>query len=477
MRRRTSFTAVVSLGAVWAMSACGIPTDKDPEVIGDAPTDFDASSGAAPETFEPTLVAEETVGNFLKAVSGDPDSRDDRLNLFTVSGEEHFSEPSEGIRLVADLAIEPVHDANDLDSATVTVTGSVVGTYLEDGSVRMNATPADYDETFTLQREDIQEVWKMNSLPMQVALDYDYFSECVRAGADVLPGRAGRAPRPRPALDLPTSSTPRPASACSSNGSSSAPPSSPASRRATRSRPAPSASSRPRTAPSRSTSRSARPSTTRPPRPLPRRSSGASASTAISCSPRMARPGPRARRRDWRELERHPAWTCPRPRTSSPTARCGSTRADQRVTQNSPEHPWVGFQRRRPAAGRGRARGDQIAAVVAGSGGDVLQTGANASTMRAVTGPQRGPRRPAVARRRHRARHRRRRADPGHPAHRGDADAGPGGPGDRDGARGGRSAPGLCRGRFRLGGPAGPGRGREPHRGRCRAGSARTSRT
>lgn len=175
MRRRTSLAAAAALGAAWALTACGIPTNNSPEVVGDAPTDFDSSSGANPTVFKPTTSAEETVENFLKASSGDPASRDDRLNAFTVSGNEPFSEPSEGIRLVADLGIA-VSSTEDIYSVTVEVTGSVVGTYLEDGSVRMNPTASGYDETFTLQRDDIDDLWQMNTLPKQVALDYDYFT-------------------------------------------------------------------------------------------------------------------------------------------------------------------------------------------------------------------------------------------------------------------------------------------------------------
>lgn len=175
MRRRTSLAAAAALGAAWALTACGIPTDKAPEVVSDAPTDFDSSSGANPTVYGPTEVAEETVANFFKAASGDPDSRDDRLNSFTVDGDAQFSEPSEGIRLVASLDVA-VNDSSDLNSVTVTVTGSVVGTYLEDGSVRMDATAGDYEETFTLQRKEIAEQWKMSALPVRVALDYSHFT-------------------------------------------------------------------------------------------------------------------------------------------------------------------------------------------------------------------------------------------------------------------------------------------------------------
>ncbi|MDA1358585.1 hypothetical protein O1R50_03065 [Glycomyces luteolus] len=176
MRRRTSLAAATALAAAWALAGCGIPTGKAPEVVGDAPTDFDSSSGANPTVYLPTTSATDTVANFLKAASGDPDGRDDRLNEFTVSGEEPFSEPDAGISLVASLSMS-LNESEDLNVVTVTVTGSVVGSYADDGSVRMHSNPGEYDETFTMQRQDFQEPWKMSTLPVQVALDYDHFTQ------------------------------------------------------------------------------------------------------------------------------------------------------------------------------------------------------------------------------------------------------------------------------------------------------------
>jgi hypothetical protein len=175
MRRRTSLAAATAIGAVWALTACGIPTGRAPEVIGDAPTDFDESSGTSAESWEPTTDAQETVANFYRAAAGDPASRDDRLHRFTAGDDDPFSGPEEGIRLLADLDLA-LSDAGDLQAATVTVTGSVVGNYLEDGSVRMNPTPTEYSETLTLRRASIGEAWEMLTLPKQVALDYDYFT-------------------------------------------------------------------------------------------------------------------------------------------------------------------------------------------------------------------------------------------------------------------------------------------------------------
>jgi hypothetical protein len=176
MRRRTSLAAATAIGAVWALTACGIPTGRAPEVIGDAPTDFDESSGTSAQSWEPTNDAQETVANFYRAAAGDPASRDDRLYRFTAAGDDDpFSEPEEGIRLIADLELA-LSDAGDLQAATVTVTGSVVGDYLDDGSVRMHPTPTEYSEILTLQRASIGDAWEMLTLPKQVAIDYDYFA-------------------------------------------------------------------------------------------------------------------------------------------------------------------------------------------------------------------------------------------------------------------------------------------------------------
>ncbi|WP_284075282.1 LpqB family beta-propeller domain-containing protein [Glycomyces harbinensis] len=174
MRRRTSLAAALALGVTWVASACGIPSDKAPEVVGDAPSDFDQSSGTSAEAFGPELDAVPTVENYLKAAGGNAEGRDDRLNAFTAS-EKQFSEPSIGIDLLDNISVVTA-SATGVTSATVTVTGSVVGTYLPDGSVRMNAAPRDYDETFTLQRETLQDLWSISVLPSQAMLDYDQFT-------------------------------------------------------------------------------------------------------------------------------------------------------------------------------------------------------------------------------------------------------------------------------------------------------------
>jgi hypothetical protein len=175
VRRRTSLAAAIALGTAWAAAACGIPANKDPEVIDDAPTDFGESSGTAAEVFEPTSQADETVGNFLKAAAGDPASRDDRLNLFTASHTEQFSDAASGIRLLDDIVISVDGGGSPIESASVTVTGTIIGLYLDDGSVRMG-TPTAYEETFMLKRDGgLQDIWEFQSQPSQVSLDYQQF--------------------------------------------------------------------------------------------------------------------------------------------------------------------------------------------------------------------------------------------------------------------------------------------------------------
>ncbi|GAA1687114.1 hypothetical protein GCM10009830_38310 [Glycomyces endophyticus] len=174
MRRRTSLAAALALGTAWAASACGIPTGKEPEIFDDAPTDFGESSGTSVETFEPTTDAADTVGNFLKAAAGDPAGRDDRLNLFTASTAEQFSDPAAGIHLVDDIAITVVGGGNPVESANVTVTGTIIGKYLENGTARMGA-PSAYEATFRLRRDGIDDTWRFDSQPSQVSLDYQQF--------------------------------------------------------------------------------------------------------------------------------------------------------------------------------------------------------------------------------------------------------------------------------------------------------------
>lgn len=379
MRRRTSLAAAAALGTAWALTACGIPTDKAPEVVSDAPTDFDSSSGASPETFTPTTVADETVENFLKAAAGDPASRNDRLNSFTESGEAQFSEAQEGIGLVADLGFAV--DASDLYSATVTVTGSVVGLYQEDGSVRMYTSPGDYNETFTLHREETQDAWKMDALPMQVALDYDYFGEAyVQAPMYFQAGQAQLlVPDLRWIYDELDAET------------------------------------RHRLLfewiePSEFASQSAR-------NAIPRGTSGKITSedgavqvdlslgeaiddeTAEAIAAQLVwslgltgefklitdgETRAEGEAMEWRKWNAIPRGL---PETAYFIANdtVWEYTANQQVTMESAAHPWVGFS----VVGLQQAAigpGDKIAAVVAGSGGDVLQTGTSSSTMRAVPG-------------------------------------------------------------------------------------------
>ncbi|THV32049.1 LpqB family beta-propeller domain-containing protein [Glycomyces paridis] len=174
MRRRTSLAAAAAFSVTWALAACGIPSGKSPEVIGDAPSDFDAASGTTPEEFLPTNDAGETVQNYLKAAAGDAEGRNDRLLAFT-EAEQEFSDASSGMDLLADKSI--TLESEDSVSAVLEVTGSIVGRYLPDGSVLMHSVPRQYAEKFILEREGFSEAWAITEKPEQVVLDYSYFTQ------------------------------------------------------------------------------------------------------------------------------------------------------------------------------------------------------------------------------------------------------------------------------------------------------------
>lgn len=385
MRRRTSLAAAAAFSAAWALSACGIPTDRAPEVVGDAPTDFDSSSSANPTVFKPTTSAEETVENFLKASSGDPDSRDDRLNAFTVSGDQPFSAPSDGIRLVSALDVT-VRDSEDFHSATVKVTGSVVGTYQPDGSVRMNPTASAYDETFTLQRDDIDELWKMNTLPKQVALDYEYFTDAYEQSPMYF--QAGQAELLVPDLrwvykDLDTETRQRLLFSWLSSG----PADDFAEVSASNAIPEGTVGKISISNDDDSVQVDLSPSET-----IEQETANAIAAQIVwslgldgaftlTTDGDVREEGEAAKWRSWNAI--------PPSQSLSETAYFIANNtvweysADQTVTQHSAEHPWVGYKAsglRQLAVGPSQ----KVAAIVGGSGGDVLQTGASTSTMRDV---------------------------------------------------------------------------------------------
>lgn len=167
------FSALVGVIAASCMAAallasCGVPDSSAPEIIEVAPTDFDQSSSVEVESFTPTTDAITTVEHFLRASSGDPVGRDDRLHEFTNDARE-FSDAADGIGLL-DVEIALGDDSTDLSTTTVVVTGSVIGTYLPDGQVRMNATPREYEEEFVLERDGLQDVWSIRDLPSQVMM-------------------------------------------------------------------------------------------------------------------------------------------------------------------------------------------------------------------------------------------------------------------------------------------------------------------
>ncbi|WP_051393436.1 LpqB family beta-propeller domain-containing protein [Glycomyces arizonensis] len=173
MRTRILACAAVSCLAAPMLASCGVPESSSPEVVQAAPTDFGQSSSVEAESFLPTEDAITTVEHFLRAASGDPVGRDDRLHEFT-DDEREFSAPADGIGLL-DVDIDLGDDTADLNTTTVVVTGTVVGTYLPDGQVRMNDTPREYEEEFVLERGGFQENWSISELPSQVMMLRDQF--------------------------------------------------------------------------------------------------------------------------------------------------------------------------------------------------------------------------------------------------------------------------------------------------------------
>jgi hypothetical protein len=382
VRRRTSLAAAAALSATWALTACGIPTDRAPEVVSDAPTDFDSSASANPTVFKPTTSAEETVGNFLKAASGDPDTRDDRLNAFTVSGDQPFSASTDGIRLVSGLDVA-VSDSEDFHSATVKVTGSVVGTYLEDGSVRMNPTASAYDETFTLQRDDIDEFWQMNTLPKQVALDYEYFTDSYEQAPMYF--QAGEAELLVPDLrwvykELDTETRQRLLFSWLSSGpgddfaevsASSAIPDGTAGKISDLEDGGVRVDLSPSETIEDDTAKAIAAQIVW--------SLGIDGDFTLTTDGDVREEGEAAQWRSWNAIPP----SLPETAYFIANNTVWEYSADQTVTQNAAEHPWVGYKTnglQQIAVGPSQ----KIAAIVGGSGGDVLQTGASTATMRDV---------------------------------------------------------------------------------------------
>lgn len=170
MRTRTLACVVAAAcAAAPALASCGVPDSSEPEALQAAPTDFDQSSSVEVESFLPSPDAITTVDHFLRAASGAQEGRDERLQAFTDDDRE-FSAPADGIGLLDGVDISLGDGSDDLNTVTVTVTGSVVGAYLPDGQVRMNDPPREYEERFTLERDGFQEDWSISDSPSQVMM-------------------------------------------------------------------------------------------------------------------------------------------------------------------------------------------------------------------------------------------------------------------------------------------------------------------
>lgn len=171
---RALAAAAAACIAASALAGCGIPEDTDPEVVGEAPTDFGESSPREVEVYEPTDDAEGTVENFLRAAAGNPDqaARDDRLSVFT--GEADFSDLVDGINLLAGVEYES-EESDDFNTVTVTVTASIIGTYQPDGRVLMNSEARPYEEDIVVRRESVGDIFSVIEWPRQVSMLYSEF--------------------------------------------------------------------------------------------------------------------------------------------------------------------------------------------------------------------------------------------------------------------------------------------------------------
>lgn len=175
MRTRSTVAAVAAACvAASALAACGIPEDSHPEVVEPAPTDLDRSTSNEDEVYMPSDDALDTVESFLRASSGDPAARDDRLAEFT--GERTFSDPTDGISLLDNVAFDS-EESSDFNTVTVTVSASVIGIYELDGRFRVNDPPRAYEEEFVLERENFGDVFSVVTWPQQVAMLYSQFED------------------------------------------------------------------------------------------------------------------------------------------------------------------------------------------------------------------------------------------------------------------------------------------------------------
>jgi hypothetical protein len=177
MRREPTAPAVAVLAALLLVSGCGVPTTGPTTRVDEVNDDAAGPPTAADDPLLPTSNAAETIEHFLGAAAGDWSGRDERLNTF-VAGEWKWSEPEAGDELirVPDNGID-VNPGANTTTAQVDVSGDVIGSYLPDGQVEPPAGDRDFDETFTLERDDPSQDWQLVDPPEQVLLLDSTFAE------------------------------------------------------------------------------------------------------------------------------------------------------------------------------------------------------------------------------------------------------------------------------------------------------------
>lgn len=161
--------------AVVMLAGCGLPASGPATTIEEVPRDSagDSYSDSLP-SLGPTVDAEETVLNFLGAAAGDWANRDERLNKF-VRSEATWSESSAGMPLVRLDSDKATATSSSTTSATVEVTGTIVGVYNQYGQVKKASGDLKYSREFTLSREYSSDHWHIDAPPEQVVIDEEIF--------------------------------------------------------------------------------------------------------------------------------------------------------------------------------------------------------------------------------------------------------------------------------------------------------------
>lgn len=168
---------LVAMATIVTVAACGVPSSGPATVVEEVPRDSAVDSyGDSLASLAPTVDAEETVRNFLGAAAGDWVNRNERLDKFAGT-ETNWSEPSAGMPIVRLTGDEITATSSSTTSATVRVTGSIVGVYNQYGQVKKASGDTSYVREFDLGREYTSDHWKIQKPPEQVVVNDAIFSD------------------------------------------------------------------------------------------------------------------------------------------------------------------------------------------------------------------------------------------------------------------------------------------------------------